>query len=150
MQPSHPSIAATQGGARTDYRVLRQISTRWLDNDVYGHINNVVYYEFIDTAVNGWLIERCGDVRQLDAIGIVAESSCRFLQGLSFPQAIAAGLRLEKLGTSSVIYQIGIFGGEDLLAAAIGRFVHVYVDAESRRPVAIPEAIRAELADITG
>jgi acyl-CoA thioester hydrolase len=133
--------------------VLRAISTRWLDNDVYGHINNVVYYSYIDTAVNGWLIERCGtDIRKLDAIGIVAESSCRFLQPLSFPQTVFVGLRLEKLGTSSVVYQIGLFGPDEghgsSSAAALARFVHVYVDAATRRPVSVPQIVRAALVDI--
>lgn len=130
--------------ARADYRAFRTITTRWMDNDVYGHVNNVVYYSYFDTAVNAYLIEATGtDIRRLPAIGIVAETSCRFLKELSFPEPVYAGLRLEKLGNSSVIYQIGLFSGEAVEAAAIGRLVHVYVDALTRTVVPVPEAIRA-------
>ena len=128
---------------RTDFKVLRPIATRWMDNDHYGHVNNVAYYSFFDTAVNGYLIEASGtDVRNLPAIGIVAESSCRFLSAISFPETIEAGLAIERLGASSVIYSIALFRGKDELPCAIGRFVHVYVDRDSRRPVAIPEVVR--------
>ena len=131
---------------REDFRVLRAITTRWMDNDQYGHVNNVVYYSFFDTAVNGYLIEASGcDVRQLPAIGIVAETSCRFMSELSFPDVVHAGLALEKLGNSSVVYRIGLFRNEETAPAAIGRFVHVYVDAATRRPVPIPPQIRAAL-----
>jgi acyl-CoA thioester hydrolase len=117
-----------------------------MDNDQYGHVNNVVYYSYFDTAVNAFLIEASGcDTRLLSAIGIVAETSCRYLKELSFPDLVYAGLALEKLGTSSVVYRIGLFRGEDLEPAAIGRFVHVYVDSESRRPVPVPEPVRAAL-----
>ena len=128
---------------RTDSTILRPIATRWLDNDHYGHVNNVVYYSFFDTAVNGFLIEATGaDIRDLPAIGIVAESSCRFLSAISFPDTVHAGLRLERLGTSSVVYTIALFRGEDDVPCAVGRFVHVYVDRETRRPVPIPDVIR--------
>ena len=128
---------------RTDFKVLRPIPTRWMDNDHYGHVNNVAYYSFFDTAVNGFLIEATGtDIRDLPAIGIVAESSCRFLNAISFPDTIQAGLAIERLGASSVVYSIALFRGEDELPCAIGRFVHVYVDRDSRRPVGIPEVIR--------
>jgi acyl-CoA thioester hydrolase len=130
--------------ARADYRAFRTITTRWMDNDVYGHVNNVVYYSYFDTAVNAYLIEATGtDIRRLPSIGIVAETSCRFLRELSFPEPVYAGLRLEKLGKSSVIYRIGLFNGEADAAAAVGRLVHVYVDAVSRGVVPVPEAIRA-------
>jgi acyl-CoA thioester hydrolase len=128
---------------RTDFKVLRPIATRWMDNDHYGHVNNVAYYSFFDTAVNGFLIEASGtDVRDLPAIGIVAESSCRFLSAISFPDTIQAGLGIERLGASSVIYSIALFRADDDLPCAVGRFVHVYVDRQTRRPVAIPEIIR--------
>ena len=128
---------------RSQFTVLRAIPTRWMDNDHYGHVNNVAYYSFFDTAVNGFLIEASGtDIRELPAIGIVAESSCRFLSAVSFPDTIYAGIGLEKLGTSSVVYAIALFRGGDDLACAVGRFVHVYVDPETRRPVPIPPAIR--------
>ncbi len=131
---------------RGEFPVLRMITTRWMDNDHYGHVNNVVYYSYFDTAVNGFLIEASGtDVRDLPAIGIVAETSCRFLKELSFPATVYAGLALEKLGNSSVIYRIGLFGNDAAEPAALGRFVHVYVDSAKRRPVPVPPQIRAAL-----
>jgi acyl-CoA thioester hydrolase len=131
---------------RADFPVLRAITTRWHDNDHYGHVNNVVYYAYFDTAVNGFLIEASGtDIRELPAIGIVAETSCRFLRELSFPDTVWAGLALEKLGTSSVIYRIGLFRNDENEPAALGRFVHVYVDGRTRRPVPVPPEIRAAL-----
>jgi len=134
---------------RGEFPVLRTITTRWMDNDHYGHVNNVVYYSYFDTAVNGFLIEASGtDIRELPAIGIVAETSCRFLRELSFPDTIHAGLALERLGNSSVVYRIGLFRNDETAPAALGRFVHVYVDATSRRPVAIPEMIRHALAKL--
>ena len=136
--------------ARTDYRVFRRITTRWMDNDAYGHVNNVVYYSYFDTAVNGYLIEASGtDIRELPAIGIVAETSCRFLAELSFPEPVDAGLVLEKLGNSSVIYRIGLFRGDAGQACAVGRFVHVYVDAATRKVVPVPAVIRAALAPLS-
>ncbi len=131
---------------RDEFRVLRAITTRWMDNDQYGHVNNVVYYSYFDTAVNGYLIEASGcDVRLLPAIGIVAETSCQFMSELSFPDVVHAGLALEKLGNSSVVYRIGLFRDQAAEPAAIGRFVHVYVDSATRRPVAIPAPVRAAL-----
>lgn len=139
--------AQTLPSVRSEFPVLRSITTRWMDNDHYGHVNNVVYYSYFDTAVNGYLIEASGtDIRELPAIGIVAETSCRFLRELSFPETVHAGLALERLGNSSVVYRIGLFRDEDQEPAALGRFVHVYVDAGTRRPVAVPEKIRAALA----
>jgi acyl-CoA thioester hydrolase len=144
------AAAADLPTRRDQFRVLRTITTRWMDNDHYGHVNNVVYYSYFDTAVNGYLIEASGtDVRDLPAIGIVAETSCRFLKELSFPQTVHAGLAVEKLGNSSVVYRIGLFGDEDQEPAAIGRFVHVYVDDNTRRPVPVPPQIRAALAALT-
>ena len=117
-----------------------------MDNDHYGHVNNVAYYSFFDTAVNGFLIEAAGtDIRDLPAIGIVAESSCTFLSAISFPDTIHAGLAIEKLGTKSVVYRIALFRDYDQDACAVGRFVHVYVDRQSRRPVEIPPVIRNAL-----
>ena len=131
---------------RADYRAFSRITTRWMDNDVYGHVNNVVYYSYFDTAVNGYLIAATGsDIRQLPAIGVVAETGCRFLEQLSFPEPVEAGLRLEKLGNSSVIYRIGLFREGREEACAVGRFVHVYVDAATRVVVPVPAAIRAAL-----
>jgi acyl-CoA thioester hydrolase len=143
MNETTPAGLATH---RSDFRVLRAITTRWHDNDHYGHVNNVVYYAYFDTAVNGFLIEASGtDVRDLPAIGIVAETSCRFLRELSFPDTVWAGLALERLGNSSVVYRIALFRNDEAEPAAIGRFVHVYVDGQTRRPVPVPERIRAAL-----
>lgn len=118
-----------------------------MDNDHYGHVNNVAYYSFFDTAVNGFLIDATGtDIRDLPAIGIVAESSCTFLSAISFPDTIHAGLAIEKLGTKSIVYRIALFRGNDEAACAVGRFVHVYVDRDTRRPVEIPSVIKDALA----
>ena len=134
---------------RGDFRALRRLPTRWMDNDHYGHVNNVVYYSFFDTAVNGWLMEATGaDVRRLPAIGIVAETSCRFLKELTFPETVWAGLALERLGGSSVVYRLALFREDDEAPAAVGRFVHVYVDRETRAPVPVPEAVRAAVASL--
>ena len=133
--------------SRSEFRVIRSIPTRWMDNDHYGHVNNVAYYSFFDTAVNGFLIDATGtDIRDLPAIGIVAESSCTFLSAISFPDTIHAGLAIEKLGTKSIVYRIALFRGNDEAACAVGRFVHVYVDRDTRRPVEIPSVIKDALA----
>ena len=134
----------TDARLRTDFRVLRTITTRWEDEDVYGHVNNVVYYSFFDTAVNGFLIDATGtDIRRLDAVGLVAETQCEFLRELGFPGDVQAGLAVTRLGTSSIVYRIGLFQGETDEPAAIGRFVHVYVDAATRSVTPVPESIRA-------
>ena len=133
---------------RADYVVWRQATTRWADDDAYGHMNNAVYYELFDTAVNAHLFEATGiNVRALPAIGVVAETSCRYFQEIGFPAPVEMGLAVERVGRSSVIYRIGLFQGEGDEAAAEGRFVHVYVDNEhgpGNRPVApLPDEIRA-------
>src|SRR5687768_4964996 len=129
--------------SRNRFKTLRPIATRWMDNDHYGHVNNVAYYSFFDTAVNGFLIEATGtDIRDLPAIGLVAESSCRFVSAISFPDTIHAGLGVERVGTSSIVYAIALFRGDDEVPCAAGRFVHVYVDRETRRPVPIPGVVR--------
>lgn len=136
-----PETAALR---RSFFTVFRPIATRWMDNDHYGHVNNVAYYSFFDTAVNGFLLEATGlEIRELPAIGIVAESSCRFFSSLSFPDTVHAGLGIERLGARSIVYSIGLFKNDDEEACALGRFVHVYVDRVTRRPVEIPGAIRA-------
>ena len=120
-----------------------------MDDDIYGHVNNVVYYSYFDTAVNGNLIRATGqDIRSQDAIGIVVESGCTFHRELSFPQVIEAGLIVEKIGNSSVTYRVGLFIEEESEPAASGHFVHVYVDRENRRPVPVPENIRQALRPI--
>lgn len=139
-------MTATDIPRRHHFKVLRAVPTRWMDNDHYGHVNNVAYYSFFDTAVNGFLIDATGrDIRTLPAIGIVAESSCRFLKAISFPDTVHAGLALERSGTSSVIYRIALFRNDDEDACAVGRFAHVYVDSATRRPVQIPSEIAAAI-----
>jgi acyl-CoA thioester hydrolase len=125
-----------QAESRSTFKVFRRIDTRWMDNDVYGHVNNVVYYSWFDTAVNAHLIEQGAlDIHQGQTIGLVVETHCNYFAPLAFPQVIEAGIRVAKMGGSSVRYEIGLFAqGEDLCAAR-GHFVHVYVDQQSRRPV---------------
>ncbi len=131
---------------RSDYPELRRITTRWEDEDVYGHVNNVVYYSYFDTAVNAYLIEASGtDTRRLDAYGVVAETSCRFLRELRFPLDVEVGLRVTRLGSSSVVYEIGLFQGAAESPAAVGRFVHVYVTGDDRSVTPVPDVIRAVL-----
>ena len=134
---------------RSDYSVLRTITTRWEDEDVYGHVNNVVYYSFFDTAVNGFLIDATGtDIRRLDAVGLVAETRCEFLRELGFPGDVQAGLAVSRLGTSSIVYRIGLFQGETDEPAAIGQFVHVYVDAITRKVTRVPQSIKDAVAPL--
>jgi acyl-CoA thioester hydrolase len=131
---------------RAAYRHFTAIPTRWMDNDAYGHVNNVTYYSYFDTAVNAHLIDAGGlDLRSAPVIGIVAETACRFHHSLTFPETIDAGLRVARLGTTSVAYEIGIFRPQADRPAASGRFVHVWVERESQRPSAIPTRIRAAL-----
>ena len=131
---------------RNDFPVLREVPTRWSDVDAYGHVNNVVHYAVFDTAVNAWLMEATGeDVRRWPQLGLVVETSCRYLAELGFPAPITAGLRVERLGNSSIAYALALFGADEA-PAAVGRFVHVYVDRETRRPVPVPDAVRAAVA----
>lgn len=128
---------------RAAYAVWREIGTRWADNDAYGHVNNTVYYQWFDTAVNAWLIESgLLDVTAGDPIGLVVETGCRYARPLSYPNPVEVGLAVETLGTSSVRYRIGIFALDEGEAAAEGFFVHVYVDRKSRRPVPLPATWR--------
>lgn len=131
---------------RTAFPHHRAITTRWHDNDAYGHINNVVYYAFFDTAVNAYLIERGAlDIAEGPVIGLVVATECAYFAPLAFPQPVTAGVRVAHMGTSSVRYEIGIFAGDAPDAAAQGRFTHVYVDRSTRRPVPLPERLRAAL-----
>jgi acyl-CoA thioester hydrolase len=131
---------------RASYRSFLAIPTRWMDNDVYGHVNNVTYYSYFDTAVNEHLIRVGGlDIDGATTIGLVVETSCRFHKPLTFPDVVEAGLRVAKLGNSSVTYEIGLFREGDDEPAASGHFVHVWVDRASRRPTAVPPAVRAAL-----
>jgi acyl-CoA thioester hydrolase len=135
---------------RDDFPVIRRITTRWADEDVYGHVNNVTYYSYFDTAVNGYLIDATGsDIRRLDAIGLVVETSCQFKRELGFPEDVEVGLAVEKLGTSSIVYEIGLFQGAAPEPAAIGRFVHVYVTREGRTVTPVPDTIRTAVAPLT-
>ena len=131
---------------RSDFPVLRDVPTRWSDVDAYGHVNNVVHYAMFDTAVNAWLIEASGtDTRALPAIGLVVETSCRYLAELDFPGVVTAGLALDRRGTTSVTYRLALFAAGRDAPAAVGRFVHVYVDRETRRPVPPPEPVQRAL-----
>lgn len=134
---------------RSAYRYLRPIPTRWMDNDVYGHVNNVTYYSYFDTVVNGYLIERGAlDIAASAVIGLVVETHCNYFSPIAFPATITAGLRVAHRGTSSVRYEIGIFRGDDDTASAQGHFVHVYVDRASGRPVALPDALQRAVDDL--
>ena len=135
---------------RADYAAFRSITTRWADNDVYGHVNNVVYYSWFDTAVNAHLIEvGVLDIHAGAVIGLVVETGCRYAAPLAFPQVIEAGIRAAKIGTSSVRYEVGLFAEGEAEAAAEGFFIHVYVDRETRRPVPLPADLRAALQAIS-
>ncbi len=141
MPPVRPRAA--------DYRHHVAITTRWMDNDVYGHVNNVTYYSYFDTAANGYLIEHGGlDLRSSPVIGLVVESACQYHAPVAYPAALRAGLRVDRLGQRAVTYGIAIFvDGADGAAAAVahGHFVHVFVDRATRTPVAIPPPLRAAL-----
>lgn len=131
---------------RSAYRVFRPIGTRWSDNDVYGHVNNVVYYSWFDTAVNAHLIEQGAlDIHGGEVIGLVIETQCNYFAPLAFPQTVWAGLRVAHLGSSSVRYEVGLFAEGEDLAAACGHFVHVYVNRETRRPVPLPDMLKNTL-----
>ena len=124
---------------RDAYRVWREIGTRWADNDVYGHVNNTVYYQWFDTAVNGWLIEQgLLDAAARDPIGLVVETGCRYASPLAYPEPVEVGLAMDAIGKSSVRYHLGVFSKNENEASAEGYFVHVYVGRESRRPVELP------------
>ena len=128
---------------RENYPHVKRIPTRWRDNDVYRHINNVVYYEFFDTVINGYLIEAGGlDISQSPAVGFSVETSCQFLKPIRFPQVMDVGLRVAALGNSSVRYEIGIFIAGDDEPAAVGYFVHVFVDRETMQPTRITGDLR--------
>ncbi len=143
-QPGKP-----QRPVRADYAEFSTISTRWSDNDIYGHVNNSVYYFWFDTAVNQYLI-RSGalDIHDGDTIGLVVETGCAYFAPTAFPDTIHAGIRVDHIGTSSVRYGVGLFRNDDDDAAAAGHFTHVYVGRDSRRPVKLPEGLRTALEAI--
>jgi acyl-CoA thioester hydrolase len=137
-----------------DFPVLWPVLTRWADNDMFGHLNNAVYYQLFDTAINGWINTNIGvDPLTISSLGIVAESGCRYFSELHFPERLVIGLAVTRLGRSSVTYRLGVFRAAEELAAdgaqavtALGHWVHVYVDRTSRKPVPIPDAIHALLS----
>ena len=131
---------------RHAYPVFREISTRWSDNDVYGHVNNVIYYSWFDTAVNAYLIEQGAlDIHAGQTIGLVIETQCNYFAPLAFPQQVEAGIRVAHIGSSSVRYEVGLFAKAEAQSAAAGHFVHVYVDRQTRLPAPLPAELRAAL-----
>lgn len=134
---------------RNAYRHFQSIPTRWMDNDVYGHVNNVVYYSYFDTVVNQYLIEqRALDIETSKVIGLVVETQCQYFASITFPDVVHAGLRVAKLGNSSVRYEIGLFRNDEKTASAQGYFIHVYVDRATRRAASLPADLRAALEKI--
>jgi acyl-CoA thioester hydrolase len=135
---------------RDAYRWYMTIATRWADNDAYGHVNNTVYYEWFDTAVNRWLVEAgLLDIERGDPIGLVVETGCAYFASLSFPGDVEVGITVARLGTSSVVYRIGVFGEGEAEPAAQGHFTHVYVSRDGRRPTPLPNAWRTTLTTLT-
>ena len=134
---------------RNAYRHFQSIPTRWMDNDVYGHVNNVVYYSYFDTVVNQYLIEQhVLNIEASKVIGLVVETQCQYFASITFPDVVHAGLRVAKLGNSSVRYEIGLFRNEEQTASAQGYFVHVYVERATRRAISLPADMRAALEKI--
>jgi len=148
-QPSVPSVPDTPDGlTASDFPVLWPVGTRWADNDMFGHLNNAVYYQLFDTAINAWINTNTWlDPITMPALGIVAESGCRYFSELCFPESLIVGLAVTRLGNSSVTYRLGVFRvHESEPITALGHWVHVYVDRTSRKPVAIPGPIRSLLS----
>lgn len=139
----------TRTMTRSDFRHFLAIPTRWMDNDIYGHINNVHYYSYFDTAVNQFLITRgVLDIHQGTVVGFVAETACRYYRPMAFPDLVHAGMRVTRLGTSSVRYEVGLFRNDEEVVAAVGHFVHVYVERASGKSAPIPPATRQVLATL--
>ena len=136
--------------ARSEFNVWRKFTTRWADNDAYGHVNNTIFYQWFDSAVNGWLVgQDLLDIQAGDPIALVVETRCSYVASLEFPQDVEVGLAVGELGRSSVRYRLGVFAEGAEKAAAQGEFVHVLVDRESRRPVEMPDEWRAALESIS-
>jgi acyl-CoA thioester hydrolase len=134
---------------RADYVAFQTIPTRWMDNDIYGHVNNVQYYSYFDTAVNRWLIEQgVLDIHDGSVIGLVVETSCRYFRPITFPENVHAGIRVARLGTSSVRYEVGLFRDDEAKASAAGHFIHVYVDRTTNRTTPLPELLRTALSTL--
>jgi acyl-CoA thioester hydrolase len=135
--------------AVSDFKHFTAITTRWMDNDAYGHINNVVYYSFFDTVINEYLIRQGGlDIATSQVIGLMVETHCNYFSPVAYPDKIRAGLRVSRLGTSSVTYEIGIFRNDDTTASAQGHAVHVFVDRATNKPVPLPEKLKSALAKL--
>ncbi len=135
-----------QPESRSAYRAFVPITTRWMDNDLYGHVNNVVYYSWFDTAVNGYLIGQGAlDIYHGDTIGLVVETHCNYFAPIAFPQVVQAGIRVAHQGTSSVRYEVGLFTDTSETSHARGHFVHVYVDRATRQPNALPARLQQVL-----
>lgn len=134
---------------RADYPVFKRLTTRWMDNDPYGHMNNVVHYSLFDTAVNSWLIEM-GELDFVNGrrVGLVVETGCRYFGEMAFPDIVHAGIRTTHVGTSSVRYEIGLFRNDEVSASAEGFFVHVYVDRDTRKPLPLDDNFKKRLADL--
>ena len=146
---SHPENSPTPDHSRAPYRYWQSVRTRWKDNDAYGHINNAVYYSYIDSVVNQFLIERqLLDIEKSDSIGLVVQSQCQFFQPLSYPGRVDCGLRVTHLGNSSVSYEVGMFAEAEAAVAAVGGFTHVFVDREARRPCALSVPVRSVLQSL--
>ena len=136
--------------ARSEFRIWLNVTTRWADNDAYGHVNNTIFYQWFDSAVNAWMVEQgMLDIAKGDPIALVVETRCAYFAPLAFPQPVEVGLAIAELGRSSVRYRIGVFGEGESVAAAQGEFVHVVVDRANRRPVEIPAAWRTKLEAIS-
>jgi acyl-CoA thioester hydrolase len=143
---STPESARPQPEPRSAYRAFRTIGTRWMDNDAYGHVNNVVYYSWFDTVVNAHLIEAGAlDIHHGDVIGLVIETQCNYFSAIAFPQTVEAGLRVARIGASSVRYEVGLFVQGEAMTAAKGHFIHVYVDRGTRRPAQLPVKLKSVL-----
>ena len=145
------SASRAQALNRSAFRCFRDISTRWIDNDAYGHVNNVVYYQWFDTTVNAHLIDNGAlDIHHGETIGLVVETHCNYFSPLAFPQTVQVGLRVARIGSSSVRYELGVFAQADEWTAAHGHFVHVYVDKATRRPVSqLPAVLKQVLEQLT-
>ncbi len=149
-QSTTPSTARPQPLPRAHFLHFQAVTTRWIDNDLYGHLNNVVHYSLFDTAVNRMLIEAgVLDIHGGSVIGLVVHTQCHYFDSIRFPQAVQVGLCVAQLGRSSVRYELGLFAGDSPFAAALGQFTHVYVDRETRRPVDLPHALRRALEPLT-
>ncbi|MFT5115633.1 MAG: acyl-CoA thioester hydrolase [Parasphingorhabdus sp.] len=143
------SMASKYTPSRADYYHWNRVTTRWADNDCYGHVNNAVYYTYIDSVVNQYLIENAGLLPQTSPIiGLVVQSTCQYKGSFAYPQNIDAGLRVLKLGNSSVEYEVGMFSEDDEVARVWGGFVHVFVERQSQKPIAIPIEMRSSLSSL--